>query len=53
MGYNPHEHVCELFDFECMCKNDRNVYCEKILTTSNPLKGMFVLISSLKVSTVP
>ena len=26
MGYNPHEHVCELFDFECMCKNDRNVY---------------------------
>jgi hypothetical protein len=33
MGYNPHEHVCEWFDFECMCKNDRNV-CEKILTSS-------------------
>jgi hypothetical protein len=26
MGYNPIEHVCELFDFECMRKNDRNVY---------------------------
>jgi len=25
MGYNPREHVCELFDFECMRKNDRNV----------------------------
>ena len=24
-GY-PHEHVWELFDFECMGKNDRNVY---------------------------
>ena len=29
MGYNPHANVCECFDFECMCKNDRNV----ILTT--------------------
>jgi hypothetical protein len=29
MGYNPHEHVCEWFDFECMCKNDRNVYLWK------------------------
>ena len=26
MGYNPPEHVCEWYDFECMCKNDRNVY---------------------------
>jgi hypothetical protein len=26
MGYNPHENVCEWFDFECMCKNDRNVH---------------------------
>jgi hypothetical protein len=26
MGYNPCEHV---FDFECMCKNDRNVYIWK------------------------
>jgi hypothetical protein len=34
MGYNPHEHVCELFDFECMRKNDRNVYMLKDLTTS-------------------
>ena len=34
MGYNLHEHVCELFDFECMCKNDRNVYMLKDLTTS-------------------
>jgi len=25
MGYNPHEHACEWFDFECMWKNDRNV----------------------------
>ena len=25
MGYNPREHVCELLDFECMRKNDRNV----------------------------
>jgi hypothetical protein len=29
MGYNPREHVCELFDFECMHKNDRNVYMWK------------------------
>jgi hypothetical protein len=29
MGNNPHEHVCELFDFECMCKNDRTVYIWK------------------------
>ena len=34
MGYYPHEHVCELFDFECMCKNDRNVSMSKDLTTS-------------------
>ena len=26
MGYNPREHICELFDFKCMRKNDRNVY---------------------------
>jgi hypothetical protein len=26
MGYNPREHVCELFDLECMRKIDRNVY---------------------------
>jgi hypothetical protein len=25
MGYSPREHVCELFYFECMHKNDRNV----------------------------
>jgi hypothetical protein len=25
----PCEHVCELFDFECMHKNDRNVYVLK------------------------
>jgi len=29
MGYNPREHVCELFDIECMRKNDRNVYLWK------------------------
>jgi hypothetical protein len=29
MGYNPHEHVCELFDFECMRENDRKVYMWK------------------------
>jgi hypothetical protein len=34
MGYNPHEHVCEWFDFEYMCKNDKKNICEKILTTS-------------------
>jgi len=34
MGYNPHEHVCEWFDFECVCKNNRNAICEQILTTS-------------------
>jgi hypothetical protein len=26
MCHNPREHICELFDFECMRKNDRNVY---------------------------
>ena len=31
MGYNPREHVCELFDFECIHKNDRNVYMLKDL----------------------
>ena len=35
MGYNPRDHVCELFDFECMRKNDRNVYMWKDLTTSD------------------
>jgi hypothetical protein len=30
MEYNPREHVCELFDFECMRKNDRNVYVKRI-----------------------
>jgi hypothetical protein len=25
-AYNPREHVCELFDLECMRKIDRNVY---------------------------
>jgi hypothetical protein len=29
LGYNPHANVCEWFDFECMCKNDRNVYLWK------------------------
>jgi len=29
MGYNPHEHVCEWYDFECMCKNNRNAYLGK------------------------
>ena len=26
MGYNPREHACELFAFECMRKHDRSVY---------------------------
>jgi hypothetical protein len=30
MGYDPREHVCELFDFECMPKNDRNVYMSNL-----------------------
>ena len=29
MVYNPREHVCELFDFENMCKNDRTLYMWK------------------------
>jgi len=29
MSYNAREHVCELFDFEFICKNDRNVYMWK------------------------
>ena len=29
MGYNPRENVCELFDFECTRKNDKNVYMWK------------------------
>jgi hypothetical protein len=29
MGYNPHEHAYEWFEFECMCKNDRNAYVRK------------------------
>jgi hypothetical protein len=29
MGYNPHEDVCEWFDFECICKYHRNVYLWK------------------------
>jgi hypothetical protein len=25
MDYNPRKNVCELFDFKCTRKNDRNV----------------------------
>jgi hypothetical protein len=34
MGYNPREHACELFAFECMRKNDKCLSCEIFLTSS-------------------
>ena len=29
MNYNPHKDDCEWFDFDSMCKNERNVYFVK------------------------
>ena len=48
MGYNPHANVCEWFDFECMCKNDRNVYLWKgKKITSNPYTNGYTLLSAV------
>jgi hypothetical protein len=30
MDYNPRKNVCELFDFKCTRKNDRNVDFQKV-----------------------
>jgi hypothetical protein len=53
MGYNPHEHVCEWFDFECMCTNYRNVYLWKdfnnlIKSTLKPYSNGDTLYLGLK-----
>jgi hypothetical protein len=29
MSYNPHEGVCEWFEIDSMCQNDRNAYLWK------------------------
>jgi hypothetical protein len=36
MGHNPREHVCELFDFECMSKNKRCLYVTKLRKFGTP-----------------
>jgi hypothetical protein len=39
MNYNPHEDDCEWFDFDSMCKNDRNAYLKVI----SPYVKWFIL----------
>jgi hypothetical protein len=34
VGYNPREHVCELFDFECMRKNSNKIGMYRIIILS-------------------
>jgi hypothetical protein len=49
MGCNPYEHVCEWFDFECMCKNDRNVYLWKDIKSTNFILGTNTISTNLRI----